>query len=77
MAKETLQQKLVEYHKMNGWEIVKGKSSKYIVMKCSGVEDFIYIGKSGALRQGRTISESFSIPDHLKKVMIEKVDKSK
>ena len=44
-----------------GGKIVKGRSSKYIQVSHPALADgvFLWLGKNGAVRRGRTIKESF------------------
>lgn len=44
-----------------GWQVVPSRTSKYVTFQHADEEMLLYVGKSGALRKGRTISSSVSL----------------
>lgn len=61
MAKQTLQQRIIEALETLGCRRVEGKSTRYIVMTRLQGEGFYFIGKNGAFRAGRTVTSSMSL----------------
>lgn len=47
---------ILYFRKARGYHVVPGRTSKFITMEKPGVEDKVFIGKNGSLREGRNIS---------------------
>lgn len=76
MAKPTLQQRLVEALVASGRGApVESRSRKYITLKRPDGR-FFYVGKAGALRFGRTVSESMAAPDEFKQRLLAEAGKT-
>lgn len=61
-------EKIINYLIENGCKEVKTTSSKYRKFSLPKFPDiFYFVGKNGALRKGKNISESFSLTYNLKK----------
>lgn len=57
MAKQTLQERFIAALVKKGLKEVK-RTTKYVVFDRNDKATFYYVGKSGALRVGRTVSTS-------------------
>lgn len=76
MPKPTLQQRLVEALVASGRGTpVESRSRKYITLKRPDGR-FFYVGKAGALRFGRTVSESMAAPDEFKQRLLAEAGKT-
>ncbi len=50
--------------------VVDGRSSKYVTLADSKDDErFYFVGKSGSLRSGRTVTESYPVDPHLKSML--------
>lgn len=71
MPKLTLQQRLVDALVASGRATpVDGRSSKYVMLKRAD-GDYYFVGRAGALRFGRTITDSRAAPDSFKTRLLE------
>ncbi len=73
MPKETLQEKFKRALIQRGEIIVASKSRKYITLTARLLGDntkFFFLGKSGALRQGRTQTGSYPVTDTLRNQLL-------
>ncbi len=61
MAKQTRREQVVEELKAAGYRHGATNSTKYV--KMTKGTDTLWIGKNGAVRCGKSISDSFSISD--------------
>ena len=61
MPKPTKAEKVIAYLKSCGCSEVTSKSRKYRTFTRPGREGFYYVGKCGALRAGKTVSDSISL----------------
>ena len=70
MPKRTLQQRLVDALVNTGrGTIVQSRSRKYVTLvRPDG--SFFYVGKAGALRFGKTITDSMASPDDFKRRLL-------
>ena len=67
MPKPTLQQRLVDALIATGrGTIVQSRSRKYVTLKRPD-GSFFYVGNAGALRFGKTASDSVAAPDDFKR----------
>ena len=67
MGNLTLQQRYTKALEARGWVVAK-RLSRHIVMERPGDDQVRYfIGRNGALRMGRTLSESKPRPEHFKR----------
>lgn len=71
MAK-TLREKYIEALKAKSYEEVNSRSSKYVVFR-RDAEFYFYIGKSGSLRIGRTITGSVPVTKAYKNSLLEMI----
>jgi hypothetical protein len=62
---KTIHDRLVDALIAHGAELVPHKTEKYTVLARSGVM-FFFVGRNGALRLGRTITDSRSVPPAFK-----------
>jgi len=62
MPKLTRQQAIIQELESIGFERVQSRSTKYVVLKRPETKN-MYIGRKGAMRYGRTVSDSISIND--------------
>ena len=70
MPKPTLQQRLVDALIASGrGAVIESRSRKYITLKRPDGK-FFYVGKAGALRFGRTVSDSMAAPDDFKQRLL-------
>lgn len=67
MAKQTRQEAICNKILAKGLKEVKGKSTKYRTFKRENGE-FYFVGKNGALRTGKSVSDSFSITSLVAKI---------
>lgn len=71
MAKQTLQQRFISSLEAVGYtRVMNAKSRKYIVMHRAQEPGFYYVGSSGALRVGRSVSESHPVSDGVKRELL-------
>lgn len=56
----TRQQAIVQELESVGFEQIPSRSTKYIVLSRPETKN-VYVGKKGAMRYGRTVSESISL----------------
>jgi hypothetical protein len=71
MPKITMQQRLVDVLVTTGRGTpVESTSQKYVILKRPD-GTFFYVGKAGALRFGKTVSDSMAAPDEFKKRLLE------
>ena len=71
MPKLTIQQRLVDALVATGrGTVVPSRSSKYVTLKRPD-GSFFYIGKAGALRFGKTVSDSMAAPDDFKRRLLD------
>ena len=76
MPKPTLQQRLVEALVASGRGTpVESRSRKYITLKRPDGR-FFYVGKAGALRFGKTVSDSMAAPDEFKQRLLAEAGKT-
>lgn len=65
MAKQTLQERIIDALETLGCKRVEGKTQRYIVMTKmpSAVlkKEFYFVGKNGALRVGKNVNSSMSM----------------
>jgi len=70
MPKPTLQQRLVDAIVATGrGALVPSRSRKYVTLKRPD-GSFFYVGKAGALRFGKTVSDSMTAPDDFKRRLL-------
>lgn len=72
-TKEKSMSKREQYRKVlekRGYKKIPGKSRKYIVMTKAGSESNVYLGKSGAVRMGKTISKSWAVGEETKNMLL-------
>jgi hypothetical protein len=70
MAKPTIQQRLVDALIASGRGTpVASRSRKYVTLKRPD-GSFFYVGKAGALRFGKTVSDSMAAPDEFKQRLL-------
>jgi hypothetical protein len=70
MAKPTLQQRLVDALVASGRGTpVESRSRKYLTLKRPD-GSFFYVGKAGALRFGKSVSDSMAAPDEFKQRLL-------
>ena len=73
----TIREKLIAVLTAQGYQKVNGGSHKYVTLAHPGVANsFLFVGKSGALRQGECASRSHSV-DALKKSILSDYEKTK
>ena len=75
MPKLTLQQRLVDALIATGrGTIVPRRSRKYVTLtRPDG--SFFYVGPAGALRYGKTVTDSMAAPDDFKQRLLEETDR--
>lgn len=61
MAKQTLQQRIIDALETLGCRRVEGKTTRYVVLTKMRDEGFYFVGKNGAFRAGRTVTSSMSL----------------
>jgi hypothetical protein len=70
MAKLTLQQRLIDALIASGRGTpVASRSRKYVTLKRPD-GGFYFVGKAGALRFGKTVSDSMAAPDEFKQRLL-------
>jgi hypothetical protein len=76
MPKPTLQQHLVDALVASGrGTLVESRSRKYVTLKRSD-GSFFYVGKAGALRFGKTVTDSMAASDEFKQRLLAKTSKT-
>ncbi len=76
MPKPTLQQRLVDaIVASGGGTLIESRSRKYITLKRPD-GSFFYVGKAGALRFGKTVSDSMAAPDEFKQRLLAETSKT-
>jgi len=71
MPKPTLQQRLVDALIATGsGTIVPSRSGKYVTLKRPD-GGFYFVGRAGALRFGKTVTDSMAAPDDFKKRLLD------
>jgi hypothetical protein len=65
--KAKLSELILEWLKMMRWEEVTSTSSKYRKFRKQNVKTFVWLGRCGAVRIGRTVTNSHSRTDMFKK----------
>ena len=56
----------------HGWQVdLKARSTKYTVMHKDSDPQKIYLGRSGSVRRGSNLSDSFPVSDAYKKRLLE------
>ena len=74
MPKRTLQQRLVDALVNTGRGApVESRSCKYVTLKRPD-GGFYFVGKAGALRFGKTVSDSMAVPDDFKRRLLQETD---
>lgn len=73
-AKQTLQERYIAALIKRGEREVK-RTSRYVVFT-SGMHQFFYIGKSGSLRVGATIANSFPVSDKYKTKLLAELEQT-
>ena len=68
MARKTIRDRLIDALIAKGSSIVENaRTRRYTVLtRYDGRPGYLYVGRSGALRVGRTVSESRGIPEFVK-----------
>ena len=75
MPKSTLRQRLVEALIATGrGTIVPSRSRKYVTLKRPD-GSYFYVGKAGALRFGKTGSDSVAAPDDFKRRLLAETER--
>lgn len=80
MAKATIRQKLIEQLIAEGHTEVQpkrrtGSTPNYVTFDIPGSPDqFYFVGKAGALRKGRTASESISLEGPARDILVQRWD---
>jgi hypothetical protein len=70
MPKTTLQERLVDALVATGrGTIVQSRSRKYVTLERPD-GSFFYVGKAGALRFGKTVTDSMAAPDDFKRRLL-------
>lgn len=64
---KTKQEKICELLASKGLKEVRGKTAKYRVFQRTNGE-FYFVGRNGALRTGKNVSDSFSISYRVKNI---------
>jgi hypothetical protein len=72
---QTLREKYYNALTMEGYQPVESKSSKYVVFKRTE-GSYWYIGKSGSLRVGSTITTSVPVSGKCKQFLLDKVERN-
>ncbi len=71
MTKPTLQKRLVDVLVATGrGTIIESRSRRYVTLKRPD-GSFFYVGKAGALRFGKTVTDSMAAPDEFKQRLLE------
>ena len=66
MAKQTQQEKIIDWFLSRGSTETKCRSGKYRQFTSSKPKYFYFVGRKGAVRAGQCASKSFSITDRIK-----------
>lgn len=75
MPKTTLQQRLVDALVATGrGTIVPSRSRKYITLERPD-KSFFYVGRNGALRFGRTVTDSVAAPEDFKQRLLAETER--
>ncbi|QNT69131.1 hypothetical protein [Defluviicoccus vanus] len=75
MPKTTLQQRLVDALVATGrGTIVPSRSRKYITLERPD-RSFFYVGRNGALRFGRTVTDSVAAPEDFKRRLLAETER--
>ena len=75
MPKTTLQQRLVDALVATGrGTIVPSRSRKYITLERPD-KSFFYVGRNGALRFGRTVTDSVAAPEDFKRRLLAETER--
>lgn len=61
MAKQTLQERIIDALETLGCKRVEGKTRRYVVLTKMRDEGFYFVGKNGALRAGKNVTSSVSL----------------
>ena len=70
MPKPTLQQRLIDALITSGrGTLIESRSRKYVTLKRPD-GSFFYVGPAGALRFGKTVSDSMAAPDEFKQRLL-------
>lgn len=73
MPKKTQQARLVEALEADGCKRIAHRSTRYVVLSSpQGLTNY-YVGRSGALRRGQTVSESRPVHEILRKSLLDRV----
>ena len=76
MPKPTLQQRLIDAIVASGrGTLIESRSRKYITLKRPD-GSFFYVGKAGALRFGKTVTDSMAAPDEFKQRLLAETNKT-
>ena len=76
MPKPTLQQRLVDALVATGrGTIVQSRSRKSVTLEAAGRNSFFYVGKAGALRFGKTVTDSVAAPDDFKRRLLAETER--
>ena len=76
MPKPTLQQRLVDAIVASGrGTLIESRSRKYVTLKRPD-GSFFYVGKAGALRFGKTVTDSMAAPDEFKQRLLAETNKT-
>ncbi len=75
MPKTTLQQRLVDALVATGrGTIVPSRSRKYITLERPD-KSFFYVGRNGAVRFGRTVTDSVAAPEDFKRRLLAETER--
>ena len=70
MPKPTLQQRLIDALITSGrGTLIESRSRKYVTLQRPD-GSFFYVGKAGALRFGKSVSDSMAAPDEFKQRLL-------
>jgi hypothetical protein len=76
MPKHTIQQRLVDAIVASGrGTLIESRSRKYVTLKRPD-GGFYFVGKAGALRFGKSVSDSMAAPDEFKQRLLAETSKS-
>jgi len=71
MSRRTLHDRLIEALEKGGWRECFHNTRKYTTLAHPEADDVYYfIGKNGALRRGKNISESLSVSEVKKPILL-------
>jgi hypothetical protein len=75
MPKHTIQQRLVDAIVASGrGTLIESRSRKYVTLKRPD-GGFYFVGKAGALRFGKSVSDSMAAPDEFKQRLLAETSK--